>query len=63
MDNLMDDFDEKLPSIKGNVTFSPVNVKMYNTLGIFILGVLSIVLLVSLLKSQKRCQELMEKTR
>ena len=61
----MENLDEKLPSIQGkvcdNYTYSPVNVSMNNTLGMLFMGVLSILLFVSLAKTQKRYRELLER--
>jgi hypothetical protein len=65
MEHLMENLDEKLPSIQGkvcdNYTYSPVNVRMNNTLAAFMLGILAIMLFFSLIKSQKRYQELLER--
>jgi Ni/Fe-hydrogenase subunit HybB-like protein len=65
MDNLMENLAEKMPSIQGkvcdNYTYSPVEVTMHNTVGMVFMGIVSILLFVALLISQKRYQALVDK--
>jgi hypothetical protein len=59
MDTLHNLPNEEIESQVGHRTYSPVDVKMDNTLGAIFLGVLSVILLFVLLREQARNRALL----